>query len=65
MQVESNSRFVIWDDGSMQLLIGEESFDVSEQDIHDMQTHLFSVHDKVPYQLLSSKCIKLMVSVAL
>ncbi|CAA3001087.1 LEO1 homolog isoform X2 [Olea europaea subsp. europaea] len=44
--VESNSRFVIWDDGSMQLLIGEESFDVSEQDIHDMQTHLFSVHDK-------------------
>lgn len=44
--VESNSRFVIWDDGSLQLLIGEESFDVSEQDIHDMQTHLFSVHDK-------------------
>ncbi|KAL2516067.1 Uncharacterized protein Fot_30038 [Forsythia ovata] len=44
--VESNSRFVRWSDGSLQLLIGKESFDVSEQDIHDIQTHVFSIHEK-------------------
>ncbi|KAL2539765.1 Protein LEO1-like protein [Abeliophyllum distichum] len=41
ISVESNSRFVSWSDDSLQLYIGEESFDVSEQDARDIEMHLF------------------------
>ncbi|KAI3470587.1 hypothetical protein Pfo_027250 [Paulownia fortunei] len=44
--VESNARFATWSDGSLQLLIGNEAFDVSEQDVKDMQSHLFLRHRK-------------------
>ncbi|KAL2493044.1 Protein LEO1-like protein [Abeliophyllum distichum] len=39
--VESNARFVSWSNDSLQLYIGEESFDVSEQDAQDIEMHLF------------------------
>lgn len=41
ISLESNARFVTWSDGSLQLLIGNESFDVSEQAVEDIQSHLF------------------------
>uniref|UniRef100_A0A2P2LPC3 RNA polymerase-associated protein LEO1 n=1 Tax=Rhizophora mucronata TaxID=61149 RepID=A0A2P2LPC3_RHIMU len=44
--VESNARFVRWSDGSLQLLIGNEVLDVSEQDARHDQTHLFLRHNK-------------------
>ncbi|KAI3470596.1 hypothetical protein Pfo_027259 [Paulownia fortunei] len=44
--VESNAHFVTWSDGSLQLLIGNEAFDVSEQDVKEMQSHLFLRHKK-------------------
>lgn len=39
--VESNAHFVMWEDDSLQLYIGNKSFDVFEQDVQDIQTHLF------------------------
>ncbi|KAI3454732.1 hypothetical protein Pfo_011395 [Paulownia fortunei] len=48
--VESNARFVTWSDGSLQLLIGNEAFNVSEQDAQDIQSHLFLRHAKGIYQ---------------
>lgn len=44
--VESNARFVRWSDGSIQLLIGNEVLDVSEQDAQHDQAHLFLRHGK-------------------
>ncbi|GFP87440.1 RNA polymerase-associated protein leo1 [Phtheirospermum japonicum] len=48
--VESNARFVTWSDGSLQLLIGNEAFNVSEQDARDIQSQLFVKHEKGIYQ---------------
>ncbi|CAA0826877.1 Protein LEO1 homolog [Striga hermonthica] len=48
--VESNARFVTWSDGSMQLFIGNEPFDISEQEAQDIQMHLFLKHEKGIYQ---------------
>ncbi|XP_075519450.1 protein LEO1 homolog isoform X1 [Primulina tabacum] len=52
ISLESNARFVTWSDGSLQLLIGNESFDVSEQAVEDIQSHLFIKlkHEKGIYQ---------------
>ncbi|XP_058788426.1 protein LEO1 homolog isoform X2 [Vicia villosa] len=44
--VESNARFVRWSDGSLQLLIGNEVLDISEQDAQHDQSHLFLRHGK-------------------
>lgn len=51
-QVESNARFVRWSDGSIQLLIGNEVLDVSEQDAQHDQAHLFLRHGKVNFIIL-------------
>ncbi|XP_022889858.1 protein LEO1 homolog isoform X2 [Olea europaea var. sylvestris] len=42
--VESNARLVTWEDGSLQLLIGEQAFMVSELDTRENQAHLFQRH---------------------
>ncbi|XP_027125687.2 protein LEO1 homolog [Coffea arabica] len=44
--IESNARFVRWSDGSLQLLIGNEVLDISEQDAQHDQAHLFLRHGK-------------------
>ncbi|RWR77214.1 protein LEO1 [Cinnamomum micranthum f. kanehirae] len=46
MSCESNARFVRWSDGSLQLLIGNEVLDISVQEAHHDQTHLFLRHGK-------------------
>ncbi|XP_077211382.1 protein LEO1 homolog isoform X2 [Tasmannia lanceolata] len=46
MSYESNARFVRWSDGSLQLLIGNEVLDISVQEAHHDQTHLFLRHEK-------------------
>ncbi|VVB17579.1 unnamed protein product [Arabis nemorensis] len=43
---ESNARFVRWSDGSLQLLIGNEVLDITEQDAQQDQNHLFIKHEK-------------------
>ncbi|CAK9233125.1 unnamed protein product [Sphagnum troendelagicum] len=43
---ESNARFVKWSDGTMQLLLGSEVLDLSVQDAHQDQSHLFLRHPK-------------------
>ncbi|CAN8264838.1 unnamed protein product [Cochlearia groenlandica] len=43
---ESNAKFVRWSDGSIQLLIGNEVLDVTEQDAQQDQNHLFLKHEK-------------------
>ncbi|CAH8280414.1 unnamed protein product [Arabidopsis lyrata] len=43
---ESNARFVRWSDGSLQLLIGNEVLDITEQDAKQDQNHLFIKHEK-------------------
>ncbi|XP_051115753.1 protein LEO1 homolog [Andrographis paniculata] len=48
--VESNARFVTWSDGSKQLFIGNSAFDVSEDDVNEIQAHLFLLHGKGIYQ---------------
>ncbi|KAJ9532222.1 hypothetical protein QJQ45_003872 [Haematococcus lacustris] len=40
---ESNARFVRWEDGSMQLLLGDEVLDLPERDITDTNQYLFSL----------------------
>lgn len=47
VQYESNARFVKWSDGSMQLLLGGEVLDLSVQNAHQDQSHLFLRHPKV------------------
>jgi len=47
MQSESNARFVRWSDGSLQLLIGNEVLNITEQDAKEDQNHLFIKHEKV------------------
>jgi RNA polymerase-associated protein LEO1 len=44
---ESNARFVRWSDGSLQLLIGNEVLNITEQDAKEDQNHLFIKHEKV------------------
>lgn len=44
--IESNARFVRWSDGSLQLMIGNEVLDISEQDAQHDQAHLFLRHGK-------------------
>ena len=44
-KVESNARFVKWSDGSTQLLIGAEAFNVTEQDLSDRHDYLFGRHE--------------------
>lgn len=39
--VESNARLVRWSDGSTQLLVGEEAFEMSTQSIAEEHNHLF------------------------
>lgn len=56
MQVESNARLVTWEDGSLQLLIGEQAFMVSELDTRENQAHLFQRHKNVPYKAFTSTC---------
>ncbi|KAL0415997.1 UNVERIFIED_CONTAM: protein LEO1 [Sesamum latifolium] len=46
--VESNARFVTWSDGSLQLLIGNEAFCMSEQDAQGIESYLFLRHGKGP-----------------
>ncbi|KAL7139329.1 hypothetical protein ABFS83_09G043500 [Erythranthe nasuta] len=62
--VESNARFVEWKDGSTQLLIGNEAFDVSEQEVKDIQSHIFMKHKKGIYEAQGkvSKNMKFMPS---
>ncbi|KAL1215099.1 LEO1-like protein [Cardamine amara subsp. amara] len=43
---ESNARFVRWSDGTLQLLIGNEVLDITEQDAKQDQNHLFIKHEK-------------------
>ncbi|KAJ0236332.1 Protein LEO1 [Hirschfeldia incana] len=43
---ESNARFVRWSDGSLQLLIGNEVLDITEQDARQDQNHLLLKHEK-------------------
>uniref|UniRef100_A0A1J3H4X2 RNA polymerase-associated protein LEO1 n=1 Tax=Noccaea caerulescens TaxID=107243 RepID=A0A1J3H4X2_NOCCA len=43
---ESNARFVRWSDGSIQLLIGNEVLDITEQDAQRDQNHLLIKHEK-------------------
>ncbi|KNC83769.1 hypothetical protein SARC_03993 [Sphaeroforma arctica JP610] len=40
-KMESNARFVKWDDGSSSLVIGDEVIDVAEKSIHEGNTHIF------------------------
>jgi hypothetical protein len=42
--IESNARFVRWSDGSLQLQVGSETLDVSQQDVARDQSHLFVRH---------------------
>ena len=51
MQSESNARFVRWSDGSLQLLIGNEVLDITEQDARQDQNHLLVKHEKVLVQI--------------
>lgn len=51
LQRESNTRFVRWSDGSLQLLIGNEVLDISVQDAQHDQAHLFLRHQKVICQI--------------
>ncbi|CAI9773764.1 unnamed protein product [Fraxinus pennsylvanica] len=44
LRVESNARLVTWEDGSLQLLIGEQAFMVTELDTRENQAHLFLRH---------------------
>ncbi|KAL0342530.1 UNVERIFIED_CONTAM: protein LEO1 [Sesamum calycinum] len=58
--VESNTRFVTWSDGSLQLLIGKEAFGISEQDAQGIESYLFLRHEQGIYQsqgLISRKMI--------
>ncbi|KAL1566357.1 protein LEO1 isoform X3 [Salvia divinorum] len=48
--IESNARFVEWSDGSMQLLIGNEVLDISNQDAQHEQAHLFMRHGRSIFQ---------------
>ncbi|KZV29999.1 hypothetical protein F511_24383 [Dorcoceras hygrometricum] len=48
--VECNACFVTWSDGSLQLLIGDKTFDVSEHSVQEIQSHLFLEHWKETYQ---------------
>ena len=43
-KVESNARMVKWSDGSWQLLIGSEAFNVTETDLGDRNEYLFARH---------------------
>ncbi|KAG1365520.1 protein LEO1 [Cocos nucifera] len=43
---ESNARFVRWEDGSLQLLIGNEVLDISVHEADHDQSHLFLRHGK-------------------
>ncbi|KAK4395821.1 protein LEO1 [Sesamum angolense] len=45
-EVESNARFVTWSDGSLQLLIGNEAFCISEQDAQGIKSYLFLRDEK-------------------
>lgn len=44
---ESNARFVRWEDGSMQLLLGDEVLDVAEQDISHNNQYLFALRSVI------------------
>ncbi|KAL0288238.1 UNVERIFIED_CONTAM: protein LEO1, partial [Sesamum radiatum] len=46
VNVESNARFVTWSDGSLQLLIENEAFCISEQDAQGIESYLFLMHEK-------------------
>ncbi|KAL0342456.1 UNVERIFIED_CONTAM: protein LEO1 [Sesamum calycinum] len=48
--VESNARFVTWSDGSLQLLIGNEAFCISEQDAQGIKSYLFLRDEKETYR---------------
>lgn len=54
VQYESNTRFVRWSDGSLQLFIGNEVLDISVQDAQHDQAHLFLRHGKVNLCLVMS-----------
>ncbi|CAD7702458.1 unnamed protein product [Ostreobium quekettii] len=46
-QPESNARFVRWSDGSLMLFVGDEAFDVTEQDTTIDHTYLFLRHESL------------------
>ncbi|KAK4381273.1 protein LEO1 [Sesamum angolense] len=52
--VESNARFVTWLDGSLQLLIGNEAFCISEQDAQGIKSYLFLRDEKGPKDIEKS-----------
>eukprot|EP00197_Chlamydomonas_leiostraca_P004537 CAMPEP_0202862208 /NCGR_PEP_ID=MMETSP1391-20130828/3333_1 /ASSEMBLY_ACC=CAM_ASM_000867 /TAXON_ID=1034604 /ORGANISM="Chlamydomonas leiostraca, Strain SAG 11-49" /LENGTH=447 /DNA_ID=CAMNT_0049541713 /DNA_START=90 /DNA_END=1433 /DNA_ORIENTATION=- len=47
---ESNARFVRWEDGSLQLLLGDEVLDVAEQDISHNNQYLFALRSVIQGQ---------------
>ncbi|KAL0416015.1 UNVERIFIED_CONTAM: protein LEO1 [Sesamum latifolium] len=53
-KVESNARFVTWSDGSLQLVIGNEAFCISEQDAQGIASYLFLRHEKRPKDIEKS-----------
>ena len=44
LRKESNTRFVRWSDGSLQLLLGDEVLDVKQIDVAGDHTYLFTRH---------------------
>ncbi|KAG6538477.1 hypothetical protein ZIOFF_003600 [Zingiber officinale] len=54
---ESNARFVRWKDGSLQLLIGNEVLDISVNDAHHDQSHLFLRRGKVVGQTIRANAL--------
>lgn len=46
---ESNARIIKWSDGSIQLKVGNEFFDISQQDMSDAHVHLFARLNEVIY----------------
>lgn len=41
--VETNARLVNWSDGSLQLLIGNEAFDLTEEDTNALLSHAYQL----------------------
>ncbi|KAL1566356.1 protein LEO1 isoform X1 [Salvia divinorum] len=53
ISVESNARIVSWSDGSLQLLIGNEPFDVTEEDTTKILSHAFFWNEGIYRSLVS------------
>jgi RNA polymerase-associated protein LEO1 len=60
-QPQSNSRFVRWSDGSLQLLVGDEVFDVVTQDISKDTMYLYNNRTMWQASATHQACISLPV----